>query len=515
MAVDFLNEIYQESNMIFELKKMQKMCLRGQSRLLINAWQDQAQSIASFCQKTAELNNALGLSIWNDITSLPSLIEKYDFSAIADALEQLIPHFYEAMALRGQIDVSEGQYKLFSSKSGFLCLEDTALCKISSSTVDPAFEAYEKALALCETAKTDFCEIGCSLGYLPWQMFEVSDQVMDIYIYETDKIRIDYAFEYGVLDRIPEDRLHIFIDSDINKLVKEITKNHLDKDREDYTAFYIDPELENALSDNNPLLASAISDKICTTVNFLDNVERNFYSNYRNVNKFITQLNQDALCKNWIVVGGGPSLDYNLDFIKENSDSFTIIAATTAVKRLISEGIKPDFMIAIDMQKRTFKHLEGLEDMNIPLIMSDCASWKFGKLYKGEKYLIPTSGMLFSADLYKARGIECWSICGTVTAVAMEVAARSGASKIDLVGLDLSYPEKKSHASGTMDQAQIDTDGLVQVPSVDGKTVYTSPVFISYIREVEGIISNYPKVSFYNRSRNGAYIQGCLTIHRP
>ncbi|WP_081671259.1 motility associated factor glycosyltransferase family protein [Butyrivibrio sp. XBB1001] len=509
MAVDFLNEIYDEATMLFELKKMCEFSQRGQYRLLSDTWNCQTQIMASFCQKTATINSNLGLQIWDKISSISSCISKSNYSQVADFIEELLPQMYDAMALRGTIDVTDENYRLFSSKSGFLCLENLTTHSVSTSTTDPSFEAYKKASLLCEPSKNAFCSIGCSLGYLAQQMYEVSDQLMDIYIYELSQKRIDYAMQYGVLDKIPPHKLHIAVVANIHELAKIIIKSHLDEDKEYTTAFFIDSELLEPLEKENAILANAILEKNTTSLNFLNVVERNFYCNYSSVKKFVSDIEIAKPSEHWIVVGGGPSLNYSIDYIKEKASTATIIAATTVIRKLIDTGIIPDFMIAIDMQARTFRHLEGLNDLDVPLILSDCASWKFGKLYKGEKYLIPTSGMYFSKEIYKRQNVSCHDISGTVSAVAINIAALKGATTVDLVGLDLSYPGGQTHASGTMDNSTIDTSNLINVPSVNGQEVATTPVFMSYIRDVEKIIAKNPNIKFINKSRDGAYIKGC------
>ena len=124
MAVDFLEEIYQEANLIFEFKKMLRYAQSQQDILLTNAWEQQAESVVSFSKRTLEWDQNLGAKIWNEINVIRESILKHELSGIADGIEELIPVLYEAMALRGTIDVSEGDYRLYSSKGGFLCIQN-------------------------------------------------------------------------------------------------------------------------------------------------------------------------------------------------------------------------------------------------------------------------------------------------------------------------------------------------------------------------------------------------------
>ncbi|WP_029232825.1 motility associated factor glycosyltransferase family protein [Butyrivibrio sp. VCB2006] len=509
MAVDFLEEIYNEANLIFNFKKMISYCRGGKTDAVLSTWDKQTPTMASFCRRTAEWDNELGNTIWEVILSTSDYIKHLNLSKAADEIEALIPNLYQAMSLRGPIDVTDDPYRLFSSQSGFLCLQDTRSGLQFCSNLDPAYEAYEKANTLCTPMTEVFCTFGCGLGYMAWQIYEVSDHMADIYIYETDAKRVAYAREYGVLDWIPKDKIHVITGSDISQLINAVINTHLSEGQELFTTFYIEHEMLDAIESANSTLAAAIGEKNATTANFLKNVERNFYSNYENTPPLIDAIDKSVLPHEWIVVGAGPSLDYNIDYIKSKKGSSTIIAATTAVKRLLKEDIVPDLTIAIDMQERTYSHLEGVDTSLLTLIISDCANWKFKKFHKGNVYMIPTNGNYFSSLTYKTGNIKCREIRGTVTAVAAEVAAFLGAEKIDLVGLDLAYPGGQTHASGTMDNKAADNSNYILTKSVDGQMVNTTALFESYRHEMEAIIAQNPQVSFYNKSKYGAYIKGC------
>ena len=188
----------------------------------------------------------------------------------------------------------------------------------------------------------------------------------------------------------------------------------------------------------------------------------------------------------------------------------TVICATTVVGRLLSEGIEPDYMVAIDMQNRTYGHLDGLNDLRIPLLMTDCANWQFGEKYKGSKYLIPTGGMFFSEEIYKRRGIKTWKTAGTVVTMCIAVAIHSNAKRIELIGIDLAYPGGETHSAGTMDHREFNTKALIKVKSVEGNDVYTDNKMLDYKSEMEDLIMSNPKIDFINRSKYGAYIKNCI-----
>ena len=56
---------------------------------------------------------------------------------------------------------------------------------------------------------------------MAYQMYMLSKESIDIYIYDVDRKMVDYALSYGVLDRIPEERLHIVINPNPNGLLSD------------------------------------------------------------------------------------------------------------------------------------------------------------------------------------------------------------------------------------------------------------------------------------------------------
>ncbi len=63
-----------------------------------------------------------------------------------------------------------------------------------------------------------------------------------------------------------------------------------------------------------------------------------------------------------IVVGAGPSLDRNLDLLRRASSRSIIIAVDTALRPLLTAGIVPHVVVAVDPSELNARHLRELPD---------------------------------------------------------------------------------------------------------------------------------------------------------
>jgi len=65
-------------------------------------------------------------------------------------------------------------------------------------------------------------------------------------------------------------------------------------------------------------------------------------------------------------VSTGPSLDKNIDLLKEAKGRALIISAGSALRPLLMRNIKPDFFAIIDPQDITYNQIKGYENIGIP-----------------------------------------------------------------------------------------------------------------------------------------------------
>ena len=128
------------------------------------------------------------------------------------------------------------------------------------------------------------------------------------------------------------------------------------------------------------------------------------------------------------------------------------------------------------------------------MLLDRFAYWKLACIYEGPKYMLP--------DM---------PVYGTVSSVALEVAAMFGMRKIYLAGLDLGYPILQSHVSGASGMRELHRKDLFEIDSTDGGKVLSDEHLTHYRNGIERQISRHSEIDFYNMSLHGAKIRGCQT----
>ena len=234
----------------------------------------------------------------------------------------------------------------------------------------------------------------------------------------------------------------------------------------------------------------------------------NYYRNIRNIKKTIRDVTLPKKTSHFAVVAGGPSVDDHMERLRNIGEDTIIISVNTSHRKLLENGIIPDFVTTFDPSPKTYKHFEGLNDFRVPLIMYVTGNWRFSENYKGDKYLISEDYKIDNIPGVDMTKRNNWYADGTVTSLAIEVAVKLGAMRIDLYGVDLSYPNGMSHASGTPDLHKMDTDCMRRVPSVDGGEVPTQENMVIYIDDICKQVAAYTDVLFVNYSNHGAVIDG-------
>ena len=230
-----------------------------------------------------------------------------------------------------------------------------------------------------------------------------------------------------------------------------------------------------------------------------------------------------------IVVSAGPSLDKNIEQLRAVRDKCVIIANDAVLGKMVGKGILPHIVCTLERALPTYElfYRDFIDDhykecSQILLInQAVCAPQIFGR-WPGPKMIVG------KAEL----PIDRWFIVETLGGIAItsgssvahmchSIAVTAGASSVALIGQDLAYSlDGSSHASGvggawSQDKADTIVGSFTadyQVPGALGGEVYTSEVWLMFLRAMESLVQS-TSVPTYDCTEGGALIAG--TIVQP
>ena len=230
-----------------------------------------------------------------------------------------------------------------------------------------------------------------------------------------------------------------------------------------------------------------------------------------------------------ICVAAGPSLEKNVDLLREVQGRALIIAVNTAFKILLRHDIKPDIICAMDFNSEVYDHFAGVMDQAEDVVL--CYD---GELHHSVVRDYPGPKVAYTLHKATWAWLEEYLRKGamnkgcTVAHTAFHLAEHLGADPIVLIGQDLSYPEGPSHAEGASRRTQctvittadgknrllrVKPDGTgridecIMVEDINGDPVPTTPDMFAYITHFGDIIAHCPS-RVIDATEGGAKLDG-------
>ena len=228
--------------------------------------------------------------------------------------------------------------------------------------------------------------------------------------------------------------------------------------------------------------------------------------------------------KPWLVLGAGPSLYKNADWIKKNHDKFIIIAAFTALPTLKRIGVTPDIAVQVDENVyTTHEMIEKLGDLafldNTLLFFSASVSPELFSTFKKENIYLHEDRTKYK--LSKST-LTVSSVGDTIHALALIY----NTSEIYLLGIDLALGEDgKSHSPDHFKSRVIENttegstedfhlaDTIIPIKGNFRETVNSTPLFTLSIPVINQFTQLYksPNQTIYNLS-DGCYFEGTTPL---
>jgi len=226
----------------------------------------------------------------------------------------------------------------------------------------------------------------------------------------------------------------------------------------------------------------------------------NFFNSFKNI---------PAIC-----VAAGPSLDKNIDQLKNAKNKALIICVGTSLKPLLEKGIEPDIVVSVDGNLANYKHFEGIEDIPNSYLFAELGNhYKIQNIWN-DKQVFLTMKRNFSGWIEELKG-EYTPIHtgGTVAHTMVDLSYRFGANPIILMGQDLAFSENRTHARGTTyEDNKSNGENLIEVEGVDGKKVLTNKGYLSMLSYFNNYFAKRPGRIYIDATEGGAKIDHTLVM---
>ena len=210
-----------------------------------------------------------------------------------------------------------------------------------------------------------------------------------------------------------------------------------------------------------------------------------------------------------LVIATGPSLSHHFNKLQKLMalpEPPLIICVDTAFRPLHEQGIKPDFVVSIDMHIRPdmlpWEASQGIGLIYFPLTQPELLD-----KWQGPRYAAYSASPMYAAVRASvSRGVLFSS--GSVLHPATDLAVQMGVSSITLLGADFAFLYGETHTGWPAGLLAPAKDGQHWVINGRGERVPTLLNFRSYLCYLERYIAAQPQVRFYNSCKDGGYIEG-------
>lgn len=339
-----------------------------------------------------------------------------------------------------------------------------------------------------------------------------------VYLYEPDISVFLYVLNHvDISDILKDSRIYLFINNinedKLNILLKSNTdwinvhtqiicnhpvydKIYIDEFEEFYRTIYSANKIAKVNMDTERHLSGTLVDNVIKNLKYIKE------SNY--ISEFIAKIPKEIPA---IIVSAGPSLDKNIDELKKAEGKAFILATDTSVKYLLAHDIKFDAMMTIDAKKGAW-HLKDERCHNIPLFCVLEAKNIMMERHKGRKIWI--RGSVYMYELYSKfnRVFPGYSSGGSVATSAFATCVSMNFKNIILIGQDLAYDGKLTHAGGIISNRPGDNEGKELVEGIDGKKIWSRYDWLIYLEWFENSIKDINDINVIDATEGGALIHG-------
>lgn len=243
--------------------------------------------------------------------------------------------------------------------------------------------------------------------------------------------------------------------------------------------------------------------------NLIDNIYGSIYtSSIDNLKVEIKKMN--IIDVPAFIVAAGPSLDKNINELKNAIGKSLIIAVDSSIRALLQRNIIPDLLVTTDPHKPMVL-FEDERALEIPLIVCMHSRYEIMAKHRGQKFMFSDSDYII--DIYNRFGKEISSLQtgGSVANTAFSLVKFLGFKTIVLMGQDLAFTNNKKHANNVYEEKEVGedpSDKYTEVEGINGEPLLTFANFKVYRDWFEAEIRDNPDLKVINATEGGAKIHG-------
>ena len=350
-----------------------------------------------------------------------------------------------------------------------------------------------------------------------------------IFVYEPDTKLLHFVLNnVDISDHLKSGRVFIF--DNLDELIAKLSSVYITKDKVEvvYLKNYSVIKSQELLTLTQKVFEACRSKTV--DINTITRYSRYWLDNtLQNLNLInnktvyqVSELDNKFIGEVALIIGAGPSLTENIQFIKDNREKFVIFAVNKALNILAQNNIIPDFAVCADA-RFVAKTLSGLDDFlqKTNCIMhinsdSEILSKEFKKIFIS----FPQNDGIVKRLAEYNDFIKMRENGGSATTSAFVSAVKMGFSKIILTGVDLAFKGETVYSTGeqyekiSQDAIRINsiTKNITTVPSVTGLDVVTSADYAAFIQHFETFIKDMEYSEVYNTTSFGAAIPGVKNL---
>jgi hypothetical protein len=210
-----------------------------------------------------------------------------------------------------------------------------------------------------------------------------------------------------------------------------------------------------------------------------------------------------------VIVSAGPSLDRNIQELADFENRCFILSVDTALRPLLSAGIRPHAVITADPTEMNAQHVVGRMPLETYLIAEQAVHPS--ALAAASRRFLFGLGLfpdpLFGKFRFRKSRVDAW---GSVATSALDLACRMGANPIIFAGQDFAYSWDREYASNTIyhgNYFDVRESGTVRERDIYGNEVRTTENLVAYRDYFVRRIKQAGGVRFINATEGGILAQ--------